>query len=522
MIFRTAATSAALAIVLAVVGALAGPQWDPVPVADHVTPETTDTTIGGQVAGAIDAVGTYQVREVEATVELDGTSVDALIREPVDAPGDRPGVVFLHGAGTGTAHEAFAQTASALASAGVVTLVPSKRLDTYSTRYRDYESMAVDYAHSVELLRSRPLVDPARVGLYGESEGTWVVPVLAVQDPTIAFSILVSAPVVPPRQQAAYAADSYLRNTGVPRSVFRAIPRAVGMVLPGGGFEYADFEVDPFLRELSSPVLMAYGTSDPSMPVEQGALQVIDDVASNGNDDVSVRYYDGANHGIRIDGQLVPEFLRDLSAWVQGLPDTAGASPQVAGAQPDQVFLAAPVPAPRWFGNGDLVIGLVVAGLGLLVLGPLVWAGSSLVRRARRRDAPVARIAPGLRWPLVVLGTGAVATMVGLVVYLMSVARLALEYERDAWVVHGGWIAVRALGLVTVVAAAMIVNRSAELRTTRRALARGPRHVDVRDQAVLVRPAVGVVGHLTYWSTIVGATLLLVTVAYWGVYQLGI
>ena len=94
---------------------------------------------------------------------------------------------------------------------------------------------------------------------------------MAAQDPSIAFVVLVSSPVVPPREQAAFAVDSYLRNTGVPHGVFRAIPRAVGMSLPGGGFEYADFDVTPYQRQMRQPVFVVYGTGDASMPVIQGA-----------------------------------------------------------------------------------------------------------------------------------------------------------------------------------------------------------------------------------------------------------
>ena len=60
MIFRTAATSAALAIGLALVGAVTGPQWSPVPVTDHLSPTAADTAIGGQ-GQDVQPVGTYEV-----------------------------------------------------------------------------------------------------------------------------------------------------------------------------------------------------------------------------------------------------------------------------------------------------------------------------------------------------------------------------------------------------------------------------------------------------------------------------
>lgn len=538
MFFRTVATSAAILVALAVTGAVAGPAWEPVPVTAHLHPETPSTAIGGALADG-GQPGDHEVRESPVTIPLaDGIEVGGLLREPVEAedsagePGaGRPGIVFVHGAGTGKAADAFTLAATALASAGITTLVPDKRLDNYTTRHRDYEAMALDYAHSVAYLRDVPGVDPDKVGLYAESEGAWVSPVMMVEDPRLAFQILVSAPVVPPRQQAAYAVDNYLRNTDVPTGVFRAIPRAVGMKLPGGGFEYADFDVRPWLTEQDDPILAVYGTNDASMPLEQGTRELLDDA-----DDVTVRFYDHANHGINVETPeglvLHPDFAADVADWVLGLPRTASAAPQVAGAQPEQLYLAAPVPQPHWYGDGDWLVGVVVTAGGLLVVGPLLVGGVAVAGRlARRRSGrPGVRLAPGLRGPLAGLGVGAAATTIALVAYLAVVARLAMDYQKDAVVVQGGWIGVRLLGIAAVVAAALLLNRLRDLRG-RVVLAGGaelaPRAVAVQEPAVEPRSgrASGpgaVVVSTGFWLTVLGATALLVTLAYWGAYQLGI
>ncbi|PFG43627.1 hypothetical protein ATJ88_2333 [Isoptericola jiangsuensis] len=531
MVLRTLATSVALLVGLAVVGSVAGPQWEPRPVSDHLVPATADTTVHGVVEDGvadIGQVGDHPVRTTPVTIALDGTTVDGVLRRPLDDRGelltDRPGVVFVHGAGTGSSAQAFRDLADLLASAGVATLVPDKRLDTYSTRDRDYEHMALDYERSVDLLRTVDGVDPARVGVYAESEGTWIAPVMQVDDPTIAFTVLVSAPVVPPREQAAFAVDNYLRNTQVPDQVFRAIPRAVGMQFPGGGFDYADFDVRPWLERQSAPVLVVYGTADPSMPVEQGARIILADTAVSPDPaPVTVRYYGGANHGIRVAPSddpgndpahlpgLHPDFVRDLAAWVQGLPGTAGAEPTVAGATPDQPYLAAPVPRPGWWANGDVVVAAVLGGVVLVLVGLVGLAATTAWRAGSRRrgaQAP-APTAPGIAAPLTVLALAAVATTVVLAVYLMAVARLALDYERDALVVQGGWVTVRVLGLVAAVAGAVLLGRAARVRADRRA---------GRDAAV----ARGGVAHAALWAVGLGSVSLLVTLAYWGVFQLGI
>ena len=128
MVLRTLTSSAAILIGLAVVGALAGPTWDPVPVTDHLQPTASSTQIGGleagHAAGRVHPPGTFQVRETEVHIQLDGSEVGGLLREPVGAGSDLPGLVFVHGAGTGKSSEAFVEQGQQIASAGVVTAVP--------------------------------------------------------------------------------------------------------------------------------------------------------------------------------------------------------------------------------------------------------------------------------------------------------------------------------------------------------------------------------------------------------------
>jgi dienelactone hydrolase len=460
--------------------------------------------------------------------------------------------VFVHGAGTGKASDAFTEAATALASAGIVTLVPDKYLAHYTTRDRDYVQMAADYQHSVEFLRGVPGVDPERVGVYAESEGGWVAPIMTIQDPRLAFQVWVSAPVVPPRQQAAFAMDNYLRNTGVPQGVFRAIPRAVGIRLPGGGFEYADFDVRPWLARQNTPILMAYGATDPSMPMEQAVRQVLADTAAGGGDaPITVRFYGGANHGINVSDEplgddvvphgeglyLHPGFARDVADWVNAMPESATARPRIAGAQPRQLYLAAPVPQPHWYADGDVVLGIVIGAAALLLAGGLTLAvdrvAGRLVLRARRAPGAGHRarfgIRPGMVVPLAVMAVAAVATAAGLVAYLMAVARLALDYEQNALVVQGGWIGVRLLGVVAVVAAAVLLLRvrAAGWRVASGAASdgggapdaesadgNGGRSGDGGPRAWVVTAG--------FWAVAGGTVALGLVLAHWGVYQLGV
>lgn len=493
MRYRIAVTSAVAVLGLGVVGVMSGPGWDPVPMAETITVRQPDTTIGG--SEATDPVGTYEVASSIVEVELTGATVEARILEPIGAQGPRPGIVFVHGAGTGRFEIAFAEQAEALASAGIVTMVPNKRLDTYTTSERSYVGMANDYLRSVELLRRLPGVDPDRVGVYGESEGAWIVPVMAADNPAVAFTVLVAAPVVPPREQAAFAVDSYLRNTGVPLEVLRSIPRFLGMEFPGGGFDYLDFDSEPFQRRMRQPMFIVYGTGDHAMPTVQGAQQLIDDLSVAGNPDWTLRYYEGADHGIKIHRVLVPDFARDLAAWVLALPGSAHAEPRIAGAQPYQRFRAAPVDRPRWFAEGDLLTAGLAAGYGALLVGPVL----ALVRLVRRKRERV--LASGVRLPLIFMAAGAAVALVGLVAYLLVVANLAQNYRTSTAIVQGGWLAVRVVASAGVVGGVVLVYRIFDGR--RRGVA----------PAALTQG-----GAWTLATAVGGSVVLLLMLAYFGVF----
>jgi hypothetical protein len=206
---------------------------------------------------------------------------------------------------------------------------------------------------------------------------------------------------------------------------------------------------------------------------------------------------------MQVNGHVSPDFLRDLTGWVGGLPATANASPQIAGGTPHQTYWAAASPTPRWFGDGQVILVVVLAAAGLLVLGQLVVLGVVVWRRVRGLPAR-RRFGRGVAGLLGWIGVLALSTVAALVWYLVAVARLALDYERNSVIVQGGWVGVRLLGIGAVVAGASLLDR------VRHQLGDDPRVVT------------GVLARVVAWSTVASAGALLVVTAYWGVFQLGI
>mgnify|MGYP000453024807 CR=1 FL=1 len=86
-----------------------------------------------------------------------------LIREPKDAGNNRPGVVFMHGAGYGTCDNSFGDMATDLSSAGFVTAVLDKPVWSTNDATRDYPGSAAIYDQVITMLRDLDNVDASNV-----------------------------------------------------------------------------------------------------------------------------------------------------------------------------------------------------------------------------------------------------------------------------------------------------------------------------------------------------------------------
>ncbi|MCF2706281.1 prolyl oligopeptidase family serine peptidase [Arcanobacterium haemolyticum] len=481
-----------LLVVLGLWGSWAGPGWNLQPMKEVIVPETSDTSIHG--TRVTTPISTFNVREELVDVPLsDGTTIPATIRFPEGIEGLAPGVVFIHGTGT-SSYKDFDDEAELLSSSGIVTIVPQKRTTNYTTTHRDYEALAQDFSDVFEFLSTMPGVDPHRSGIYAVSEGCFIAPIVATMRDDVAFVAFISAPVLPIREQGALAAGTYLRNLGAPERIINAIPRLIGQDF-GTDFEYIDFDVSMYQRSMTMPVLMLYGTGDMSMPTIQGATQMREDLAEAGNTNLTVRYYDKADHGLKVDKVLVTDAMRDTADWINGLPSTASASPHVAGAQPAQQYVAGSIGQPHWFASGEWGLRIMFAGLFLTIISIPLTLLTFVKWRGRRPVDLTGRAAK-----LNAASAGVLAAGLAAILYIVAIATLALSYQQNPVLVQGGWMLTE---LVALVAAWFVVREVFSVIN---------QAIDKRDTP-LPWPSKAIV-----CIAIAGHSIMLLTLAYWGFY----
>ncbi|GAA3111236.1 hypothetical protein GCM10017600_67130 [Streptosporangium carneum] len=366
----------------------------------------------------------------------------------------RPGVVLVHGAGTGTPRAKLLGEAVEFARRGLSVLIYDKRSEGYSLFRRSYSQLADDALGAVAALRAQPGVDPAKVGIWGLSEGGWVAPLAASRSKDIAFVVLVGANGLPPLRQQTWAVAAGLRKAGVAGSlVDRAEPNLYRTIADGGLFPEPYYDPAPALAAVRQPVLAIWGTHDLLTPPQESPPLFARALKEGGNRHYVFRFFPDADHaahrtpdgGVTRLPELAPGYADLVGSWVGEV--TAGRPPtaRISGPAPVQASVTVPVDPPAWWASAP-------AQLAALLLFLVAFAGYpvvALVRRLRGRSTvPVTGAAR-------LLSGAGLATVLGsfsyLVYLVMTGGKLAAPgpvfAERPLV-----WLALQALAVASVVA----------------------------------------------------------------------
>ena len=243
--------------------------WNNEPTGQTLSTLSADTGVTFDNPGGVHLAkrGEYEVSERSvwfdakrpSTGEIQRTHV--IIREPVGVSGKLPGMVFMHGAGYGSAVDSFVDMAYDLSSAGFVTAVLDKPVWSTNDITRDYTGSAAVYDEVIRMLRGLDNVDDREVGIYATSESTWVSSYLLDMDKDIAFQVLLSPMVFTPRQAIGFLAAQDFALVGahdgyqsIVRRVFNIDSALFGVTLP----DVHTLKPSAY----SIPTLVAYGSKD--------------------------------------------------------------------------------------------------------------------------------------------------------------------------------------------------------------------------------------------------------------------
>jgi dienelactone hydrolase len=130
--------------------------------------------------------------------------------------GPHPAVVLVHGSGPQTRHMVRLH-AEYLARHGVAALIYDKRgvgASTGDWQAAAFEDLAADALAALRVLQAHPAIRADQVGLWGASQGGWIVPIAAAGCQDVAFAILVAGPAVSITQQNRHNVAYSMRADG--------------------------------------------------------------------------------------------------------------------------------------------------------------------------------------------------------------------------------------------------------------------------------------------------------------------
>lgn len=544
--------------------------WNIEPTGQSMATLTDDTevTFDNPSGETLPAKGMYEVTERYITLNMtsdgnltkesgargkanaDGVqAIKVLIREPQNASGKRPGVVFMHGAGYGTCDNSFGDVASGMASAGFVTAVLDKPVWNTTDINRDYPASAKAYDQVIEYLRDQSDVDEAKVGIYATSESTWISSYLLEDDPDVAFQILLSPMVFSPRQSLGFFVTQDFTLVGanegyqsIVQRVFSADTGLFGL----NNFDLATLKPAAY----AVPTYVAYGSKDVMTAQVDGVRAILYNAHKADNWNVTVRSYPVANHVLRLGDEseagtpFADAYVDDLIDWAVGT--SAGltqTSEKVAGAN---LYQSIGLPGALKARRVGTIYGVILhVTVVLLLLASIVLAlvalGRKIAADARwRREKREAKHA-GMLIPErpVVLGfahgfgnallTLTLTTLATLLIFFAGLGQVIMGVVKLAWggaptetpgVMYWSWPVIQVVSVLVLWAWSRVFMHLIEVASVRGLIQIPPRRESVRDIVTGADPVLAStrLGRILFWLVAFTMLYILLVFAFWGLF----
>ena len=544
--------------------------WNIEPTGQSMATLTDDTevTFDNPSGETLPAKGTYEVTERYITLNMtsdgnltkesgargkanaDGVqAIKVLIREPQNASGKRPGVVFMHGAGYGTCDNSFGDVASGMASAGFVTAVLDKPVWNTTDINRDYPASAKAYDQVIEYLRDQSDVDEAKVGIYATSESTWISSYLLEDDPDVAFQILLSPMVFSPRQSLGFFVTQDFTLVGanegyqsIVQRVFSADTGLFGL----NNFDLATLKPAAY----AVPTYVAYGSKDVMTAQVDGVRAILYNAHKADNWNVTVRSYPVANHVLRLGDEseagtpFADAYVNDLIDWAVGT--SAGltqTSEKVAGTN---LYQSIGLPGALKARRVGTIYGVILhVTVVLLLLASIVLAlvalGRKIAADARwRREKREAKRA-GMLIPErpVVLGfahgfgnallTLTLTTLATLLIFFAGLGQVIMGVVKLAWggaptetpgVMYWSWPVIQVVSVLVLWAWSRVFMHLIEAASVRGLIQIPPRRESVRDIVTGADPVLAStrLGRILFWLVAFTMLYILLVFAFWGLF----
>ena len=175
-------------------------------------------------------------------------------------------------------------------------------------RKLDLPLLASDVVAGVDYLKSRTEIDSSEIGLLGQSQAGWIIPVAASDSRDVSFTVVLSGPTVTLGEEIFFSQltgdEPNLKDSNRNLSL-DVISRRLAETGP------SLFDPLPYLMRMTVPGLWLYGEMDGVQPTRESVV-ILDRLIQDHGKEFTYRVFEGAGHSLSgADG-----FAETLDGWI--------------------------------------------------------------------------------------------------------------------------------------------------------------------------------------------------------------
>lgn len=250
------------------------------------------------------AIPAFTPNPVRAGAQLDGITFQSgdltlvgLLQLP-QGEGPFPALIWVHGAGRSTRHEADWLAADLVRNGYAIFQYDKRGVGdsggVYSevsagTSERLLAELAGDAAAAAEFLATQPQIDSAHIGFFGASQAGWIAPQAAGLSNKISFIALISGPAVTVGIDNLFSKMTKNQNGAITEAQMEEYSQRIA------NYDF-NFGYDPraAISALRIPALWILGARDATQPTRETAA-ILEEIRAT-NENITIFVYPNGNH----------------------------------------------------------------------------------------------------------------------------------------------------------------------------------------------------------------------------------
>ena len=241
----------------------------------------------------------YDHLEIESA---DGTILVGTLHLP-EGEGPFPAFVWVHGSGAVTRHQGGGSVVPALANAGYAVLIMDKRGvgdsggDYFGVNPAGSDfilgQLAEDTQAAAEFLSQLSIINPNQIGLFGNSQAGWIIPLAAASSAEVSLAVILVGPTVSVGEENYYSSLTQQNPATLTDEKLEQVYERYSTFSGQRGFDPRES-----IEALDIPVLWVLGGRDSSIPTKE-TVRILDEIIAEYDKDFTVHVFPQGTHGLQ-------------------------------------------------------------------------------------------------------------------------------------------------------------------------------------------------------------------------------